>query len=99
MHGVGLSLVAKRTPAHVLEATEPSIELSPLEAVPAETTERTETTEPPAEPPTADGPVPVVSAVAPQPPGSQPAASGAKPAEIPAKEPVGRRMARWLRRR
>jgi len=49
MHGVGLSLVAKRTPAHVLEATEPSIELSPLEAVPAETTERTETTEPPAE--------------------------------------------------
>ena len=56
-------------------------------------------TEPPAEPPTADGPVPVVSAVASQPHAAQRAASGGKPAEDPAKEPVGRRMARWLRRR
>jgi TonB family protein len=36
---VGLALFVKRTPAHVLTAEEASIELSPLEAYPAETTE------------------------------------------------------------
>ena len=44
---------------------------------------------PPTEPPTADGPAPDISALAPQP--SAPAAP-----EAPAKK---RRMARWLRRR
>ena len=56
-------------------------------------------TEPPAEPPTADGPTPAISALAPRPSVSQLASSGAKPTEAPAKEPVSRRMTRWLRRR
>jgi serine/threonine protein kinase len=51
-------------------------------------------TAPPTEPPTADGPVPDISALAPQ-----PSASGANAPEAPAKVPVSRRMARWLRRR
>jgi serine/threonine protein kinase len=56
-----------------------------------------------AEPPTADGPTPVISALAPQPPAPQPAtpqpatpppaAPGTTAPQAPAKAPVGRRMA------
>ena len=78
-------------------------------AVPAPTPVFVPATEPPAIPPTADGPVPDLSALAPQPSprpsGSQPSAPGTPAApgpdapEASAKVPVGRRMARWLRRR
>jgi serine/threonine protein kinase len=77
----------------------PSSPSSPEAPSPAPVPVFVPATEPPAEPPTADGPVPVISAVASQPRASQRAASGAKPTEPPAKEPVGRRMTRWLRRR
>jgi serine/threonine protein kinase len=63
-------------------------------AVPAPAPVFVPATTPPTEPPTADGPAPDISALAPQ-----PAASGANAPEAPAKEPVSRRMARWLRRR
>ncbi len=48
---------------------------------------------PAAEPPTADGPVPVISALTPQPPAPQPATSQPAAPGAPAKAPVGRRMA------
>jgi hypothetical protein len=57
--------------------------------VPAPTPVFVPATEPPAIPPTADGPVPDLSALAP----------GPDAPEASAKVPVGRRMARWLRRR
>ena len=63
-------------------------------AVPAPAPVFVPATTPPTEPPTADGPAPDISALVPQ-----PAASGANAPEAPAKEPVSRRMARWLRRR
>jgi eukaryotic-like serine/threonine-protein kinase len=72
-------------------------------AVPAPTPVFVPATEPPAMPPTADGPVPDLSALTPQPANrpsaSQPSAPGADTPEASAKEPVSRRMARWLRRR
>jgi serine/threonine protein kinase len=78
-------------------------------AVPAPMPVFVPATEPPAMPPTADGPVPDLSALTSQPanrpavsqpsaPGT-PATPGADTPEASAKVPVGRRMARWLRRR
>jgi serine/threonine protein kinase len=53
-------------------------------------------TEPPSVPPTADGPVPDISALAPQLSAPRPPDPAASPPEAPAKKG---RMARWLRRR
>jgi serine/threonine protein kinase len=73
-------------------APEPVMPAAPAPPVPAPVF--VPATTPPTEPPTADGPAPDISALAPQ-----PSASGANAPVAPAKVPVSRRMARWLRRR
>jgi eukaryotic-like serine/threonine-protein kinase len=69
----------------------PAFSPAPEPAMPAPVPVFVPATTPPTEPPTADGPVPDISALAPQ-----PSASAAAAPEAPAKK---RRMARWLRRR